>query len=128
MGTGFRVAVLSGFGQANHGFALALEAKDSYTHGHSESVTRLCVAMAEEMGCPETFKDCRGGVIADKLIAQGEIDDLVLPSLLDGTANPDGIHYSWRTHELIGHAVAEELQVVGFTTKRGTPQRKKATR
>ena len=57
-----------------------------------------------------------------------EIDDLVLPSLLDGTANPDGIHYSWRTHELIGHGVAEELRVVGFTAKRATPQRQKATR
>ena len=57
-----------------------------------------------------------------------EIDDLVLPSLLDGTANPDGIHYSWRTHELIGQGAAEELRVVGFTAKRATPQRQKATR
>lgn len=37
------------------------------------------------------------------------IDRYILPSLMDGTANPDGIHYSWRTHEQIGHAVAGVL-------------------
>lgn len=37
------------------------------------------------------------------------IDKYILPSLADGTANPDGIHYSWRTHELIGHAVGAAL-------------------
>ena len=29
------------------------------------------------------------------------------PSLADGTANPDGMHWSWRTHSLIGQAVAD---------------------
>ena len=43
-----------------------------------------------------------------------EIEDLILPSLLDGTANPDGIHYSWRTHDLIGMAVAQSLRQQGF--------------
>ena len=57
-----------------------------------------------------------------------EIDDVIAPSLADGTANPDGIHYSWRTHELVGHSIAEELRVVGFTAVRGTAARKKATR
>lgn len=45
-----------------------------------------------------------------------EIDDMVLPSLLDGTANPDGIHYSWRTHELIGEAVGEALLELGLAS------------
>lgn len=43
-----------------------------------------------------------------------EIDDLIRPSLRNGTSNPDGIHYSWSTHTLIGNAVADELRVVGF--------------
>ncbi len=43
-----------------------------------------------------------------------EIDDMIWPSLRDGSANPDGIHYSWRSHELVGEAIARELKVVGF--------------
>lgn len=55
------------FRETIHGLALALEAKDSYTHGHSESVTNLCVAMAEEMGCSESFKDSlrQAGILHD---------------------------------------------------------------
>lgn len=33
--------------------ALALEAKDRYTHGHSERVTRIAIALAEKMNLPE---------------------------------------------------------------------------
>lgn len=36
-------------------------------------------------------------------------DPYVLPSLRDGTANPDGLHWSWSTHRLIGEAVAATL-------------------
>ncbi|MEI6623455.1 MAG: SGNH/GDSL hydrolase family protein [Actinomycetes bacterium] len=43
-----------------------------------------------------------------------EVDDFILPSLSDGSANPDGIHYSWRTHQLIGEAVGEALLGQGF--------------
>jgi putative nucleotidyltransferase with HDIG domain len=43
------------FRQTIQGLALALEAKDAYTHGHSENVTRLCEATAREMGCDEAF-------------------------------------------------------------------------
>ena len=46
-----------------------------------------------------------------------EIDQYVLPSFEDGTANPDGIHYSWRSHELIGKAAAEQLRVVGYPAR-----------
>lgn len=46
------------FRETIQGFALALEAKDSYTHGHSESVTRLCVYIAEEMNLTQAFRDC----------------------------------------------------------------------
>ncbi|MFT6565108.1 MAG: hypothetical protein ACJAY5_001873 [Actinomycetes bacterium] len=49
-----------------------------------------------------------------------ETDALCLPSLQDGSANPDGIHYSWQTHQLIGDAVAAELRVVGFNPAAGS--------
>lgn len=38
-----------------------------------------------------------------------ELDDHVLPSFLDGTANPDGLHWSWRAHEFVGREVANVL-------------------
>lgn len=57
-----------------------------------------------------------------------EIDHLITPSLEDGSANLDGIHYSWKTHELVGKAIAEELAVVGFTRARATAKPGKATR
>lgn len=55
------------FRETIQSLALALEAKDSYTHGHSESVTRLCVAIAEEMGCSDAFRDTlrQAGVLHD---------------------------------------------------------------
>ena len=47
------------------------------------------------------------------------------PQILIDGIQPD---YSWRTHELIGHGVAEELRVVGFMPNEPHPQRQKATR
>ena len=41
------------FRETIQGLALALEAKDAYTHGHSENVTRLCEATAGVMGLDE---------------------------------------------------------------------------
>jgi putative nucleotidyltransferase with HDIG domain len=41
------------FRQTIQGLALALDTKDSYTHGHSENVTRLCEATARVMGLDE---------------------------------------------------------------------------
>ena len=43
------------FRQTIQGLALALETKDSYTHGHSENVTRLCEATAREMNLGDEF-------------------------------------------------------------------------
>jgi putative nucleotidyltransferase with HDIG domain len=45
------------FRETIQGLALALEAKDSYTHGHSESVTRYCVGIAKQMGLSEVFQN-----------------------------------------------------------------------
>jgi len=38
-----------------------------------------------------------------------DVDPLVWPSLRDGTANRDGMHWSWATHELVGQAVATQV-------------------
>lgn len=38
-----------------------------------------------------------------------DVDPLVWPSLEDGTANPDGMHWSWRTHEAVGVAAGRSL-------------------
>ncbi len=43
-----------------------------------------------------------------------DTEPMVVPSLRDGTANPDGMHYSWRSHQLIGDAVAGALVGAGF--------------
>jgi hypothetical protein len=38
-----------------------------------------------------------------------ELDPLVGPSLADGTGNPDGLHWSWDAHRLVGEATARAL-------------------
>ncbi len=55
------------FKETIQSLALALEAKDSYTHGHSENVTRLSEATAREMGCDEEFIDIltQAGILHD---------------------------------------------------------------
>jgi len=35
--------------------------------------------------------------------------DAVLPGLADGTANPDGMHWSWAAHERVGRQLARQL-------------------
>ena len=44
--------MLSMYGQIIKGFALAIEARDPATHGHSQTVARLAKAMAEQLGLP----------------------------------------------------------------------------
>lgn len=38
-----------------------------------------------------------------------DIDALVEPAMRAGTANPDGLHWSWEVHAAVGAAVAETL-------------------
>ena len=38
-----------------------------------------------------------------------DIDPLVAPAMRAGTANPDGLHWSWEVHAAVGAAVAETL-------------------
>ncbi len=39
-----------------------------------------------------------------------ELDPIVGPALASGTGNPDGLHWSWATHEAVGRAIAAALQ------------------
>ncbi|MEZ5115784.1 MAG: SGNH/GDSL hydrolase family protein [Candidatus Nanopelagicales bacterium] len=46
-----------------------------------------------------------------------DIDPLVRPSLVDGTANPDGMHWSWTAHRRVGEALGASLAAeLGGTT------------
>ena len=38
-----------------------------------------------------------------------DIENPVLHGLASGDANPDGMHWSWHTHELVGSKLAGEL-------------------
>jgi hypothetical protein len=42
-----------------------------------------------------------------------DLDPLVGPSLADGTGNPDGLHWSWQAHGLVGAAAARALLHAG---------------
>ncbi len=55
------------FRETIQGFAHAIEAKDAYTHGHSENVTRLCDGAARAMGLDGEFRDAlrQAGLLHD---------------------------------------------------------------
>jgi lysophospholipase L1-like esterase len=38
-----------------------------------------------------------------------DIENHVLKGLASGSANPDGMHWSWETHELVGEAIANAI-------------------
>lgn len=62
--------------------ALALEAKDRYTHGHSERVTRIAIAIAERMRLPEE--------IINKLRLAGLLHDIGKIGVREGILNKPG--------------------------------------
>ena len=35
-----------------------------------------------------------------------DVDNIVAPTLADGTANPDGMHWAWSVHEGVGRGLA----------------------
>ena len=55
------------FTQTMEGFARALEAKDPYTHGHSDRVANYAKLIAEAMGMPKSDVDriAHGGLMHD---------------------------------------------------------------
>ena len=43
-----------------------------------------------------------------------DLDPIVAPTLVDGSGNPDGMHWAWAAHSGIGGALADELRVRGW--------------
>jgi len=41
-----------------------------------------------------------------------DIEKYVLKGLVSGNANPDGMHWAWETHELVGEALANALEPI----------------
>lgn len=50
-----------------------------------------------------------------------DVEDLVLPTLRDGTANPDGMHWGWAVHEQVGRGLAQLIRAASdaFREDRG---------
>jgi len=48
-------------------------------------------------------------------VAFVDVDEWVLPSLVAGTGNPDGMHWAWRVHEGVGQALARALASAAIT-------------
>jgi hypothetical protein len=43
-------------------------------------------------------------------VAFVDVDPFVLPTLHDGSGNPDGLHWAWSVHEAVGGALADALR------------------
>jgi hypothetical protein len=40
-----------------------------------------------------------------------DVESIVAPTLADGTANPDGMHWNWLVHERVGQGLAELVRI-----------------
>jgi hypothetical protein len=40
-----------------------------------------------------------------------DVEEIVLPTLRDGTANPDGMHWAWSVHEQVGQGLASLVRM-----------------
>ena len=40
-----------------------------------------------------------------------DVESVVAPTLADGTANPDGMHWNWSVHEQVGQRLAELVRI-----------------
>lgn len=47
-----------------------------------------------------------------------DVDPFVWPSLREGRANPDGLHWAWDTHQSVGEAVVKALVQQGWVQSR----------
>jgi response regulator RpfG family c-di-GMP phosphodiesterase len=94
------------FRETIQGLALAIEAKDAYTHGHSENVTRLCVLISEEMGCDTAFRATikQAGVLHD--IGKIGISSEILNK--PGRLTPEEYEII-KTHPRMGRRILENI-------------------
>jgi hypothetical protein len=40
-----------------------------------------------------------------------DVESIIAPTLADGTANPDGMHWNWLVHKEVGKALAELVRI-----------------
>lgn len=90
-----------------HALVSAIEASDSYTRGHSERVTRYCLAVAKELGISqERLKIMeRAAILHD--IGKIGIDMALLHKV--GTLTPDDIA-TLQQHPIIGIRILEPIE------------------
>lgn len=85
-----------------HAFAAAIDAKDTYTKGHSHRVSAYCAAMAEELGWSQ--KDIEGIRVAGLLHDIGKI--AVERSIINkATPLTDEETRDFRKHPVIGYEI-----------------------
>lgn len=90
----------------------AIDAKDPYTHGHSERVARVAVCIAEELGLDKEQQETLylGGLLHD--IGKIGVDDKILKK--DGPLTPDE-HREIEKHPQLGYEIlcgVEQLQKI----------------
>lgn len=85
----------------------AIDAKDPYTCGHSDRVSRICVRLAQQMGLPQTQLDIlyMGGLLHD--VGKIGIDDSILrkPS---GLTDEEYAHI--RLHPEMGYRIIKDIK------------------
>jgi HD-GYP domain-containing protein (c-di-GMP phosphodiesterase class II) len=97
------------FRETIQGLALALEAKDAYTHGHSENVTRLCEGAARAMGLDEAFCSTlhQAGVLHD--IGKIGISSAILNK--PGKLDPEEYEII-KSHPRMGRRILEPISML----------------
>ena len=85
----------------------ALDAKDQYTHGHSDRVAQIAVRLAQELGCEPKLIDTiyLGGLLHD--VGKIGVDDAVLRK--PGKLTPEEYEHIKR-HPVIGHKILVDLK------------------
>ena len=85
----------------------AIDAKDGYTHGHSDRVAQISVRLASELGCDEKMLETiyLAGLLHD--IGKIGIDDLVLRKP-DKLSDEEYEHI--KSHAEVGHRILHDLK------------------
>jgi hypothetical protein len=46
-----------------------------------------------------------------EMVPRLDVESIIAPTLADGTANPDGMHWGWLVHQQVGQALADLLRI-----------------
>lgn len=85
----------------------AIDAKDSYTHGHSDRVARIAVCLAKKLGCSLEEQNAiyMGGLLHD--VGKIGIDDTILRK--PGSLTDEEFDHI-KSHPLLGARIVEEVE------------------